>query len=127
MYRWSTWFAGDPIDHYRILNVTRGASRAEIKKAFHRLALILHPDTSQTKCDTTELFYLAQSAYDILYNKMKRMVYDLFNPDAGKWTVEYTWDIDFCSRLSYIFIDDFFRLAWQTVLRTYQYGLYFSL
>ncbi|KAI4969686.1 hypothetical protein ZWY2020_000600 [Hordeum vulgare] len=31
-------------DHYRVLRLEPGASRGDVKKAFHRLALQYHPD-----------------------------------------------------------------------------------
>lgn len=36
--------AGAVEDHYATLRLTPGASRGEVKKAFHRLALEYHPD-----------------------------------------------------------------------------------
>ena len=34
-------------DHYRTLRLAPGATRAEVKKAFHRLALQYHPDVAR--------------------------------------------------------------------------------
>ncbi|XP_048545034.1 chaperone protein dnaJ 8, chloroplastic-like [Triticum urartu] len=34
-------------DHYRTLRLAPGASRGEVKKAFHRLALQYHPDVAR--------------------------------------------------------------------------------
>ncbi|KAF7104455.1 hypothetical protein CFC21_105351, partial [Triticum aestivum] len=36
--------AVSPEDHYRTLRLAPGATRGEVKKAFHRLALQYHPD-----------------------------------------------------------------------------------
>ena len=35
------------MSHYRKLNVDETATEAEIKKSFHNLAKLLHPDKSQ--------------------------------------------------------------------------------
>ncbi len=59
-------------DYYKILNVSQGASRAEIRKAYKRLAFHFHPDRNTIDGD---LFLLIHEAYEALMNL----------PPPGKW------------------------------------------
>nr|AAU47267.1 DnaJ-like protein G3 [Trypanosoma cruzi] len=61
---------------YAVLEVARDATPQEIKKAYHRLALRLHPD--KTGGTTTEQFTLIQEAQSILGDPRQRRVYDTF-------------------------------------------------
>jgi len=63
-------------DLYSQLNVARGASEAEIKKAYRKLAKELHPDKNKDKPGATERFSKVTRAYDILTEKDKRAQYD---------------------------------------------------
>jgi DnaJ-class molecular chaperone len=63
-------------DLYSELGVARGASEAEIKKAYRKLAKELHPDKNKDKPDATERFSQVTRAYDILTDKDKRAQYD---------------------------------------------------
>lgn len=63
-------------DLYSQLNVQRGASEAEIKKAYRKLAKELHPDKNTDNPKATERFSKVTQAYDILTNKDKRAQYD---------------------------------------------------
>lgn len=63
-------------DLYSQLNVARGASEAEIKKAYRKLAKELHPDKKKDDPKATERFSRVTRAYDILTDKDKRAQYD---------------------------------------------------
>ena len=52
-------------DIYGILGVQKDASDGEIKKAYRKLALKLHPDKCQDK-DAPERFHKLQEAYDFI-------------------------------------------------------------
>ncbi|MFV2059917.1 MAG: molecular chaperone DnaJ [Gammaproteobacteria bacterium] len=66
-------------DYYEILNVSKTATDAEIKKAFKRAAMKLHPDRNQDNPDTAEeKFKETKEAYDILSDAQKRAAYDQF-------------------------------------------------
>ena len=62
-------------DYYEILGVGKGASADEIKKAFRRLAVQLHPDKEGG--DETK-FKEANEAYEVLKDSAKRQRYDQF-------------------------------------------------
>lgn len=64
------------MDLYARLGVKRGASEAEIKKAYRSLAKQLHPDRNKDNPKAAERFAQVTSAYDLLSDKDKRARYD---------------------------------------------------
>ena len=64
------------LDLYQRLGVKRGASEAEIKKAYRTLAKQLHPDRNKDKPDAAKRFAEVTHAYDLLSDKDKRARYD---------------------------------------------------
>ncbi|HDN50712.1 MAG TPA: molecular chaperone DnaJ [Thermoplasmatales archaeon] len=64
-------------DYYEVLGVSRDASKAEIKKAYRRLALKYHPDKSSDP-DAEEKFKEISEAYAVLSDDEKRRQYDRF-------------------------------------------------
>jgi DnaJ-class molecular chaperone len=71
--------AGDP---YSVLGVARGASEAEIKKAYRTLAKELHPDRNSDNPKAAERFAQVTAAYDLLGDKDKRARFDRGEIDA---------------------------------------------
>ena len=63
-------------DPYSILGVARGATEADIKKAYRKLAKELHPDTNRNNPKATERFAQVTNAYDLLSDKDKRAQFD---------------------------------------------------
>ncbi|KAJ7536004.1 hypothetical protein O6H91_12G053300 [Diphasiastrum complanatum] len=61
---------------YEILGVEPTASQEEIKKAYHRLALRLHPDKNPGDQNAKEKFQALQSVIAILGDSETRKVYD---------------------------------------------------
>jgi DnaJ-class molecular chaperone len=64
------------LDLYQRLGLKRGASEAEIKKAYRSLAKQLHPDRNKDKPDAAKRFAEVTHAYDLLSDKDKRARYD---------------------------------------------------
>jgi len=63
-------------DPYATLGVARGASEADIKKAYRKLAKELHPDRNKDNPKASEKFSQVTSAYDLLSDKDKRARFD---------------------------------------------------
>ncbi|MGZ8283748.1 MAG: DnaJ C-terminal domain-containing protein [Allosphingosinicella sp.] len=63
-------------DLYSTLGVARGASEADIKKAYRKLAKELHPDRNKDNQAASDRFSKVTQAYDILTDKDKRAQYD---------------------------------------------------
>ena len=61
-----------PRDYYEILGVERGASEAEVKSSFRRLARELHPDVNAHDPQAEEKFKAAAEAYEVLSDPEQR-------------------------------------------------------
>jgi curved DNA-binding protein CbpA len=62
------------MDHYKILEIHKGCSKNIIKKQYHKLSKIYHPD----KNDGDDLhFKKIKESYDVLYDDEKRKKYDV--------------------------------------------------
>jgi DnaJ-class molecular chaperone len=64
------------LDLYQRLGIQRGASEAEIKKAYRSLAKQLHPDRNKDNPNAAKRFGEITAAYDLLSDKDKRARYD---------------------------------------------------
>ena len=86
-------------DYYKILGISKGASKEEIKLAFRKLAHQHHPD----KGGDEKKFKEINEAYSVLSNDEKRQQYDQFSAyggPAGGWG----------------------DLSWEDIFRNYQEG-----
>lgn len=63
-------------DPYKTLGVARGATEADIKKAYRKLAKELHPDRNKDNPKASEKFSQVTNAYDLLNDKDKRARFD---------------------------------------------------
>ena len=75
-------------DYYEVLEVQRGASADEIKKAFRKLARKYHPDAGGDEAKFKEI----NEAYEVLSDDKKRKLYDQYGtanenqiPYGGAW------------------------------------------
>ncbi len=65
-------------DYYEVLEVSRSASDAEIKKAYRQKAIQFHPDKNPGDHTAEEKFKEAAEAYEVLSDSEKRKRYDQF-------------------------------------------------
>uniref|UniRef100_A0A5F8GNX1 J domain-containing protein n=1 Tax=Monodelphis domestica TaxID=13616 RepID=A0A5F8GNX1_MONDO len=65
------------VNYYKVLGVPRNASPADIKKAYHQLALQVHPDKNPENREAAEKkFKQVAEAYEVLSDARKRDDYD---------------------------------------------------
>ncbi len=65
-------------DYYQVLEIAKGASEEEIKKAYRKMAIKYHPDKNQGDKAAEEKFKEAAEAYEVLSNAQKKARYDQF-------------------------------------------------
>jgi molecular chaperone DnaJ len=63
-------------DYYKVLDVPRSATEAQVKQAYRRLAMKYHPDRNPSDRDAEERFKEAKEAYEVLTDAHKRALYD---------------------------------------------------
>ena len=61
---------------YESIGVAKDATPTEIKKAYHRMALKLHPDKNPDNPDAAKQFQTLQKVYGVLGDVDKRKTYD---------------------------------------------------
>ncbi|MFM7707602.1 MAG: molecular chaperone DnaJ, partial [Gammaproteobacteria bacterium] len=69
-------------DLYRVLDLPRTATEADIKKAYRRLAMKYHPDRNPDDKDAEERFKQVKEAFEVLTDAQKRAVYDQHGHDG---------------------------------------------
>lgn len=69
-------------DYYDILGISKGATSAEIKKAYRKKAIEYHPDKNPNNKEAEAKFKEAAEAYEVLSNADKKARYDQFGHQA---------------------------------------------
>ncbi|CAN0511850.1 unnamed protein product [Rangifer tarandus platyrhynchus] len=61
---------------YAVLELKKGASPEDVKKAYRRLALKYHPDKNPGDAQAAEIFKEINTAHSVLSDPKKRKIYD---------------------------------------------------
>jgi len=69
------------IDYYKVLEIDKSASEAEIKKAYRRLARKYHPDLNPDNKEAEAKFKQINEANEVLSDPEKRKKYDQYGKD----------------------------------------------
>lgn len=72
----------DSKDPYRVLGVSRGATEADLKRAYLRAAKAYHPDMNPGDKNAQQRFQNVAKAYDLLRDPQRRAAFDA----SGNWT-----------------------------------------
>jgi molecular chaperone DnaJ len=65
-------------DYYEVLGIAKNADEVEIKKAYRRMAMKLHPDRNPDDPKAEEKLKAVNEAYEVLSDAQKRGAYDQF-------------------------------------------------
>ncbi|EDV25550.1 DnaJ-like protein subfamily B member 12 [Trichoplax sp. H2] len=75
-------------DYYQILGVEKDATKVDLKKAYRKLALQLHPDKNVAP-GASEAFKAVSNAFGVLNDDQKRRRYDQFGEEKDVPTQHY--------------------------------------
>ncbi len=96
--------------YYEVLGVERGATDTDLKSAYRKLAMKLHPDKNPGDTDCEVRFKEVAEAYEVLKDGDKRAAYDRFGHAAFEQGGGHGFGADFASTFADIF-DDFFGMG----------------
>jgi DnaJ-related protein SCJ1 len=71
-------------DFYAILGVSRQATNREIKKAYRKLSMQLHPDKNPGNKEVEQRYMEINEAHDVLKDADKRRIYDQYGEEGLK-------------------------------------------
>jgi len=97
-------------DYYEVLGVPRNADPSDLKRAYRRLAMELHPDRNPNNPEAEGRFKEASEAYQVLSDPERRASYDRFGhagPGGGFGGAGFSDIGDIFSAFSDIFGDVF--------------------
>ncbi|KAG8198254.1 hypothetical protein JTE90_021511 [Oedothorax gibbosus] len=79
------------VDYYDLLGVSKDSDNREIRKAFKKLALKLHPDKNKGREEAHEQFIAINKAYEVLKDEETRKKYDLYGEEGLKQDFGHSW------------------------------------
>ena len=65
-------------DYYEVLGINKGASDAEIKSAYRKMAKKYHPDLNPGDAEAEKSFKEVSEAYEVLSDADKKQRYDAY-------------------------------------------------
>lgn len=71
----------DFIDYYKVLEIQKNASAADVKKAYRKMARKYHPDLNPNDPETEKKFKQINEANEVLSDSIKRKKYDQYGKD----------------------------------------------
>ncbi|XP_010914541.1 dnaJ protein ERDJ3B [Elaeis guineensis] len=71
-------------NYYDVLQVSKGASEEQIKRAYRKLALKYHPDKNPGNEEANKRFTEINNAYEVLSDREKRSIYDRYGEEGVK-------------------------------------------
>ncbi|TXG63328.1 hypothetical protein EZV62_010322 [Acer yangbiense] len=71
-------------NYYDVLQVPKGASDEQIKRAYRKLALKYHPDKNQGNEEANKKFAEISNAYEVLSDSEKRNIYNKYGEEGLK-------------------------------------------
>ena len=94
----------DGLDHYQVLQVSRGAEPEVIERAYRALSLKYHPDVAseRRRPDANRRMQRINEAYRVLGDPQRRRAYDATLPSAPDHTA---WDTFMDKGLVGMFLD----------------------
>ena len=69
------------LSYYEILEVSKDADKASIKKAYRKMAMKYHPDKNPGNEEAEHNFKLCNEAYQCLSDDQQRSVYDRYGKE----------------------------------------------
>ncbi|MBK0404334.1 J domain-containing protein [Adhaeribacter sp. BT258] len=72
-------------DYYKILEVSKTATKDEIRKSYKKLARKYHPDVNPNNKEAEEKFKAVSEAYEVLSDEEKRKKYDQLGADWKRY------------------------------------------
>jgi len=94
-------------DYYEVLQVPRDADARQIKQAYRKLAMALHPDRNPDNPKAAEAFKEAAEAYQVLSNPERREIYDRFGHEGLQGQTGFSGVDDIFTHFGDIFSDFF--------------------
>lgn len=96
-------------NYYDLLQVSRDASKEEIKQAYRKKAMELHPDRNKGNKESEEMFKKVTEAYEVLSNEDERAYYDRTGTVKGNRTSNSNYaNYDFATIVNTVFGNSFF-------------------
>ena len=69
-------------DFYGVLDVQKGATDSDLKRAYRKLARRWHPDKNPGDPEANNKFQEVSRAYEVLIDREKRAIYDQYGEDG---------------------------------------------